>query len=108
MSKKLSTLLFIIALTVLSALIVWPSGPNFFSREIKMHLGLDLQGGVQLIYQIETDELGDREPQEAQEETVGLISRRVNRLGVSEPQTQSTKIQDKYGVIVDKSMVPIT
>jgi len=101
MRNKYFTLILIILLTIFSALIVWPKGPDFFSREIKMHLGLDLQGGVQLIYEIETDKLSETAPQQAQEETVDLISRRVNGLGVSEPQIQSTKIQDKFGIIVE-------
>jgi len=101
MRNKYFTLILIILLTIFSALIVWPKGPDFFSREIKMHLGLDLQGGVQLIYEIETDKLSETTPQQAQEETVDLISRRVNGLGVSEPQIQSTKIQDKFGIIVE-------
>ena len=42
-----------------------PKGPNLFSKEIKMHLGLDLQGGVQLIYEIQTDGLGEKTPQQA-------------------------------------------
>jgi len=101
MSKNFVIFILIILLTIASALVVWPGGPNIFSREIKMHLGLDLQGGVQLIYEIQSDKLKDKDPKQAQEETVDLISRRVNRLGVSEPQIQSTKIQDKFGVIVE-------
>ena len=101
MRNHFVTFILILLLTIASALVVWPKGPNFFSREIKMNLGLDLQGGVQLIYEIQTDQLGDKLPQQAQEETTDLISRRINSLGVSEPQIQSTKIQDKYGVIVE-------
>lgn len=101
MNKRIIIPILIILLTVVCAVIVWPKGPDLFSKEIKMHLGLDLQGGVQLIYEIQTDSLGEKTPQQAQEETVDLISRRVNSLGVSEPQIQSTKIQDKFGVIVE-------
>lgn len=101
MRNKYFSLTLIALLTILAGLVVWPKGPNFFGREIKMHLGLDLQGGVQLIYEIETDKLSDTTPQQAQEETVDLISRRINGLGVSEPQIQSTKIQDKFGIIVE-------
>ena len=101
MRNKYFSLTLIILLTILAGLIVWPKGPNLFAKEIKMHLGLDLQGGVQLIYEIETDKLSDTTPQQAQDETVDLISRRVNGLGVSEPQIQSTKIQDKFGIIVE-------
>ncbi len=101
MNKKIIIPILIILLTAICAVIVWPKGPDLFSKEIKMHLGLDLQGGVQLIYEIQTDSLGEKTPQQAQEETVDLISRRVNSLGVSEPQIQSTKIQDKFGVIVE-------
>ncbi len=101
MNKKIIIPILIILLTAICAVIVWPKGPNLFSKEIKMHLGLDLQGGVQLIYEIQTDGLGEKTPQQAQEETIDLISRRVNSLGVSEPQIQSTKIQDKFGIIVE-------
>jgi len=101
MRNHLITLIATLLLTIVSALVVWPKGPNFFSKEIKMNLGLDLQGGVQLIYEIQTDNLGDKTPQQAQQETIDLISRRINSLGVSEPQIQSTKIQDKYGVIIE-------
>ncbi len=51
-----------------------------------LRLGLDLQGGVQLIYQAVTE---DREPTADDMEGVrGIIERRVNAFGVTEPSIQ--------------------
>jgi len=91
----------VLILAGFAASIVWPSGPNYFGREMKIHLGLDLQGGSQLTYEIDTSGLGDKDPKNAQAETVDLMSRRVDALGVSEPKIQGTKIGDKYGVLVE-------
>jgi len=90
----------IVALTAFAVSVVWPGGPSYFGREIKVHLGLDLQGGVQLLYKIDTSNLGDKSVTQAQIETRDLIERRVNDLGVSEPVVQSTRIGNDYGVLV--------
>jgi len=99
--NNLFAILAILVLAVFAASVVYPKGPNYFGREIKTHLGLDLQGGVQLTYEIDTSKLGDKTPTKAQEEAVDIISRRVDDLGVSEPRVQGIKIGDKPGVIVE-------
>ena len=91
----------IVLLTAFAVSVVLPGGPNYFGRESKIHLGLDLQGGVQMLYKIDTSGLGEKSPIQAQTETKDLIERRVNDLGVSEPVVQSTKIGDEYGVLVE-------
>ncbi|PIT97229.1 protein translocase subunit SecD [Candidatus Berkelbacteria bacterium CG10_big_fil_rev_8_21_14_0_10_41_12] len=101
MDKRIIALIGVILLVALSILVVWPKGLNLFGHEIKMHLGLDLQGGVQLVYRIKTNELQGKIPEEAQRETVDLINRRINGLGVSEPLIQGTKVGNDYGVIVE-------
>lgn len=53
----------------------------------KTHLGLDLQGGLQVVYQAKTSSGGT--PTDAEmEKTVGVLDRRVNGMGVTESQIQ--------------------
>lgn len=63
-------------------------------EEIKTHLGLDLQGGTQLILQM-TPPAGNTETMaDLQTRTIQVIERRINSLGVSEPVIQGLG-QDK-------------
>ncbi|MGH2377582.1 MAG: protein translocase subunit SecD [Candidatus Limnocylindria bacterium] len=67
-------------------------GDRFYNQEIKTHLGLDLQGGTQLILQLRTDQLppGVTTPlSELNEQVRETIDRRINALGVAEPLIQS-------------------
>lgn len=53
-------------------------------------LGLDLQGGAQLIYDVDLSEIPLNEQKSALEGTKDVIERRVNALGVSEPIVQTS------------------
>ncbi len=54
---------------------------------VKTHLGLDLQGGLQIVYQAKTAD--GKAPTTAQlDQTVGILDRRVNGLGVTESAIQ--------------------
>lgn len=101
MKNNVVTLVVIFALTVFGASVVMPNGPDYFGKKIKTHLGLDLKGGVQLLYEIDSSNLGDKSPQNAQNETIDLIERRVNDLGVSEPIVQGRRIGESYGILVE-------
>jgi preprotein translocase subunit SecD len=55
---------------------------------VKTRLGLDLQGGLEIVYTARTAE--GKPPTKAQlEQTVGILDRRVNGLGVTESQIQT-------------------
>ncbi|WP_175585169.1 protein translocase subunit SecD [Alkalihalophilus pseudofirmus] len=56
------------------------------TKEIK--LGLDLQGGFEILYQVNPANEGDVIDQQALSATVGALNQRVNVLGVSEPNIQ--------------------
>jgi len=83
--------LIFIAVIGLLALVVdfWPNLflPAFSgegSRRIETKLGLDLQGGLKVEYRVDPN--GDRQPTAGDVEVVkGIIERRVNATGVSEP-----------------------
>jgi preprotein translocase subunit SecD len=61
------------------------------NQEIKTHLGLDLQGGTQLILRLQFEKLpvGSNATQsELQTQAIRVIENRINSLGVSEPVIQ--------------------
>jgi preprotein translocase subunit SecD len=54
---------------------------------VTTRLGLDLQGGLEVVYQAKTAD--GSQPSDAQmEQTIGILDRRVNGLGVTESQIQ--------------------
>ncbi len=75
------------------------SVPSYWN--IPFRLGLDLQGGTQLIYTADTDKAVGLTPQEAIAGVRDVIERRVNAIGVAEPLVQTTKVDDDYRVIVE-------
>jgi len=101
MRNNFVSLILIIAITAFGISIVIPNGPNYFGKQTKTHLGLDLQGGVQLLYEIDSSQLNGKSPESAQSETIDLIDKRVNDLGVSEPIVQARRIGESYGVLVE-------
>lgn len=67
-------------------------GDRYIQQEIKTHLGLDLQGGTQLILRLQTEKLpqGSNTPIDTlNEQARKVIDRRINSLGVSEPVIQA-------------------
>ncbi|CAN5265015.1 protein translocase subunit SecD [soil metagenome] len=69
-----------------------PGSATGYQQEIKTHLGLDLQGGTQLVLQLRPDKLAsapDRPLSELNTQARQVIDRRINALGVSEPVIQA-------------------
>ncbi len=60
--------------------------PHFWTKPFK--LGLDLQGGVSLIYEADLNNIGDRNKSEVMAGLRDVIERRVNLFGVTEPLVQ--------------------
>ena len=61
------------------------------NQEIKTHLGLDLQGGTQLILRLQYEKLppgSNATRSELQNQAINVIDRRINAIGVSEPVIQ--------------------
>ena len=84
MKKHLPGFILIIILLVLSALVVLPTNKGvLFGKPIQ--LGLDLQGGLHLVYQADLSGVADADKNSVLAGVVSVISNRVNPLGVSEP-----------------------
>ncbi|MEX2043424.1 MAG: protein translocase subunit SecD [Patescibacteria group bacterium] len=95
----------ILALAVLVGLVVWPGGPDLrlfgLDKELKIHEGLDLEGGSHLVYEADMSKVPDKERSERLDGVVDVIDRRVNALGVSEPLVQANQSAGKYRTIVE-------
>ncbi len=73
-------LLVVAALVAVSVIYIYPPGK-------KTHLGLDLQGGLQVVYKAQTTD--GKTPSSAQiAQTIDIMNRRVNGLGVTEAAVQ--------------------
>jgi preprotein translocase subunit SecD len=65
-------------------------GPIQVNQEIKTHLGLDLQGGTQLLLQMKVAEIpAGQSVADYNDRARRVIDRRINGLGVSEPVIQA-------------------
>jgi preprotein translocase subunit SecD len=73
--------------------------PNFYN--LPFHLGLDLQGGTQLIYQADMKDVPSGDRNDSLEGVRDVIERRVNAFGVAEPNIQTTKEGNNYRVVVE-------
>jgi len=72
-----------------------------FQRDLSLKLGLDLQGGVHLVYQADVSKLPEADRLSAVESTRANVERRINLLGVSEPLIQTSKVGDEHRIIVE-------
>jgi protein-export membrane protein SecD len=78
--RNILILLVVAALVVVSGFYIFPFGK-------KTHLGLDLQGGLEIVYKAALP--NGTAPSRAQlDQTINIINRRVNGLGVSEAAVQ--------------------
>ena len=64
-------------------------------------LGLDLQGGVHLLYQADLSKTKEEDWQDSVEGLQDIIERRVDLFGVEEPIVQTQKMGDGYRLIVE-------
>ncbi|MEK9132622.1 MAG: protein translocase subunit SecF [Patescibacteria group bacterium] len=70
-------------------------------KDAKVHLGLDLQGGSQLDYKIDLRKVPEKDRKAIVEGVKTVINRRVNALGVSEPNIYTSTIGDEQHLIVE-------
>ncbi|HEY5942544.1 MAG TPA: protein translocase subunit SecD [Solirubrobacterales bacterium] len=75
--RQLFVLLFVVLLVAVSGLVI-------ARNETK--LGLDLQGGLELVYQGQATGTSDEVSGEDIDDSISIIEQRINKLGVSEPE----------------------
>ena len=83
-NREVSLLILIVAITALALWIDFAPGDTWLGRDVRTRLGLDLQGGTQVLLKAQDSNVSS--------ETMGVassvIERRVNGLGVSEAIVQ--------------------
>jgi protein-export membrane protein SecD len=98
----------LLALLIATGAGVWVAGPwhptislGAFQRDLTIKLGLDLQGGTQLVYRADVTGVPSDEAPDALAGVRDVIERRVNAFGVSEPVVQTSRVGDEHRVIVE-------
>jgi len=71
--------------------------PNFGGWQIYVHKGLDLSGGTHIEYQLVNFPAGQSRA-DVQQRTITVILKRVNALGVSEPEVRGAGNNDRITV----------
>ncbi len=71
------------------------------ARDLDVKFGLDLAGGVHLVYQADTSKIPGSDQDTAIAAAKSNIERRINLLGVSEPVIQTSKVGDTYRINVE-------
>jgi SecD/SecF fusion protein len=70
-------------------------------QNMKINLGLDLQGGSQLDYRIDLSKVAEEDEGQIVEGILEVINERVNKLGVSEPNIYLSNVGDERHIIVE-------
>ena len=81
-----NTLVFILIVAIFAFAVCALVYPLFGREEIR--LGLDLQGGVHMVYQADISDVEPGSESEAIDGAIAVIKRRINILGVTEPVIQ--------------------
>ncbi len=108
MTKKTKvrlTALCILLLTIGAAYLVYPQSPAIslgsFQRSGNLQLGLDLQGGSQLLYQADVSQVPNEDRQEAVNGVRDVIEERINAFGVGEPIIQTVRSGEDFRLNIE-------
>lgn len=79
---------------------------SLFNDKFKLDLsdfkkGLDIEGGIRIVMQADMKGIEDSQKEKALESAKEIISRRINFLGVSEPNISTSKINNDYRIVVE-------
>ncbi len=69
--------------------------------KLKINMGLDLQGGVHLVYEADMSEVEKGKEAEALSGIQDVIERRVNAFGVAEPKIHTSSIAGSHRLVVE-------
>ncbi|MFZ5844913.1 MAG: protein translocase subunit SecD [Patescibacteria group bacterium] len=72
-----------------------------WKKDFKTHLGLDLSGGTHLVLEADMREIASGDRGGALESARGVIERRVNFFGLTEPVVQTMRVGENYRIIVE-------
>lgn len=104
--KKWLRPLFVVVLALVAGVIASPKATGIswidsIVGKTKINMGLDLQGGVHLVYEADMSGVEKGKEAEALSGIQDVIERRVNAYGVGEPLIQPSKVGSSYRLIVE-------
>lgn len=79
---------------------ILPSTPDSFANQ-KIQLGLDLQGGTQLDYKLDLRKVSEADKEGIVDGVLEVLTKRVNGLGVSEPNIYRSEIAGEEHIIIE-------
>jgi protein-export membrane protein SecD len=105
-NKTRLKLLGVVVLAIMAGLIANPKATGVgwldkTSDKLNINLGLDLQGGVHLVYEADMSKVEKGSESEALDGIQDVIKRRIDAYGVSEPVVQTSKVGDNHRLIVE-------
>ncbi len=105
-NKKRLKVSLVIALAILSILISNPKKTGIVwldqaTEKFKINLGLDLQGGVHLLYEADMSNIKSENRRESLEGIQDVVKNRVDPSGVGEALVQTSQMGDVHRLIVD-------
>jgi preprotein translocase subunit SecD len=92
-------LIFILVLFGFGLWSIVPLDKSVFGRQ-GLRLGLDLAGGSYLVYQADLTGVGNGTENEIMEGVQGVIERRINALGITEPVVEIQKYEGEYNIVI--------
>jgi preprotein translocase subunit SecD len=92
-------LIFILVLFGFALWSVVPLDKDVFGRE-GLRLGLDLAGGSYLVYQADLTNVEPGTADEIMDGVKGVIERRINALGITEPIVEIQKHEGEYNIVI--------
>lgn len=97
--RNIYLLVFVLALFGFCLWSVVPLDRNVFGRQ-GLRLGLDLAGGSYLVYQADASNVTPGTENEIMNGVKGVIEKRINALGVTEPVVEVQKQEGKYSIAI--------
>lgn len=85
---------------------ILPFTPEVLQRT-QIHLGLDLRGGSQLDYRIDLRRVPEKDQRSIVEGVRGVIERRVDNLGVAEPNIYISELGGETHIIVELAQTAV-
>lgn len=98
-SRNVYLLIFILVLFGFSLWSIVPLDRNVFGRE-GLRLGLDLAGGSYLVYQADLSGIEPGTENEIMDGVKGVVERRINALGITEPVVEIQKYEGEYNIVI--------
>ena len=96
------TVYLLVFILVLFGFALWsivPLDKNVLGRE-GLRLGLDLAGGSYLVYQADLSDVEPGNRDEIMDGVKGVVERRINALGITEPVVEIQRHEGQYNIVV--------